>query len=450
MNKVFKVLLVLSLILMVGCKSIPTDRDDRNRDDDREEVAEEVVEEEEEAESVDAIEPMVSTGGEHAVALKSDGSVWSWGSNVFGQLGSGRATIYNKDYEIFRNNDKLEPTRVFEDVIDIAAGDNYTLVLTKDNQLYGCGSNEYGQLGLDKYTNYPKMTLIAEDVISMDAGRHLSAYITDNDELYLLGLVKLYMHTDPDLVEGVDYTNKPKAIMSGVKDVALASDLMMIQTLDDELYVYGNESEYREQYADEDLIVYRNDKFTAEPIMLVESVKTIDSGDQVYMYTDQNDTLYTWGANGFDGQLGIGSSEFSVLEHTKVLENINDYNQQIAIDKNGDLYTWGMITNMVSLYIDQENAGGSVLDDMLDYGPSPTLLEGNMKMCAQDEGTFYAIDKDNNLYSWGVNIYGQIGDGTVTELNIEIISDGEYEDRLYTVAVENGKKEPIIIMNLDE
>lgn len=34
--------------------------------------------------------PQISGGGYHSLALKSDGTVWAWGRNNFGQLGNGK------------------------------------------------------------------------------------------------------------------------------------------------------------------------------------------------------------------------------------------------------------------------------------------------------------------------------------------------------------------------
>ena len=33
--------------------------------------------------------PAIASGGPHSLALKSDGSVWAWGMNQFGELGNG-------------------------------------------------------------------------------------------------------------------------------------------------------------------------------------------------------------------------------------------------------------------------------------------------------------------------------------------------------------------------
>src|SRR3990167_3222804 len=44
--------------------------------------------------------PQVSAGTNHRLALKSDGTVWAWGGNTYGQLGDGTTS------------DKTTPTQV--------------------------------------------------------------------------------------------------------------------------------------------------------------------------------------------------------------------------------------------------------------------------------------------------------------------------------------------------
>jgi alpha-tubulin suppressor-like RCC1 family protein len=82
----------------------------------------------------------VSAGEGHVIAVKSDGSLWSWGSNASGQLGIG--LIGGKTYK---------PTRV-GDVDDygwvqVAAGSSHSTALKADGTLYTWGSNAYGQIG---------------------------------------------------------------------------------------------------------------------------------------------------------------------------------------------------------------------------------------------------------------------------------------------------------------
>ena len=82
-------------------------------------------------------DPMMEGGEWHTASLKSDGMVWTWGSNASGQLGDGTAI------------DKLTPVQVsgLNNVIAIAAGSFHTLALKSDGTVRAWGLNTYGQLG---------------------------------------------------------------------------------------------------------------------------------------------------------------------------------------------------------------------------------------------------------------------------------------------------------------
>ncbi len=79
----------------------------------------------------------VAAGGKHSVVLKSDGTVWAWGDNVFGQLGDG--TNVNKP--------KHTLVKDMMDVTSIASGNNHTLALKKDGTVWAWGANYCAQLG---------------------------------------------------------------------------------------------------------------------------------------------------------------------------------------------------------------------------------------------------------------------------------------------------------------
>jgi alpha-tubulin suppressor-like RCC1 family protein len=79
----------------------------------------------------------IAAGYYHAVALKSDGTVWTWGYNPVGQLGDGTTT------------DSATPVKV-KDLLAataIEAGYLHTLAKKADGTLWGWGSNFVGQLG---------------------------------------------------------------------------------------------------------------------------------------------------------------------------------------------------------------------------------------------------------------------------------------------------------------
>jgi alpha-tubulin suppressor-like RCC1 family protein len=77
------------------------------------------------------------------LALKNDGTLYSWGKNTNGQLGDDTNTSRNTPVQV------LGPDGVgfLTDVIDIDTGDSYSIAFTKDGSVYTWGGNEYGQLG---------------------------------------------------------------------------------------------------------------------------------------------------------------------------------------------------------------------------------------------------------------------------------------------------------------
>ena len=89
--------------------------------------------------------PKVVSGQDFTIALKADGTVWSWGYNYYGQLGLGD------------NSNRYKPTQLnINNVVDISAGSNHVLLLTKDGKVYSFGSNSYSQLGRNGNTLVPE------------------------------------------------------------------------------------------------------------------------------------------------------------------------------------------------------------------------------------------------------------------------------------------------------
>ncbi|MEK7453235.1 MAG: fibronectin type III domain-containing protein, partial [Patescibacteria group bacterium] len=79
----------------------------------------------------------ISAGAEHSLALKSDGTVWSWGRNSNGELGDGTGS------------NRLTPVQVssLTGVIAISGGYRHSLALKSDGTVWAWGDNLYGQLG---------------------------------------------------------------------------------------------------------------------------------------------------------------------------------------------------------------------------------------------------------------------------------------------------------------
>jgi alpha-tubulin suppressor-like RCC1 family protein len=80
----------------------------------------------------------VSVGQRHSVAVKKDGTLWSWGEGQAGELGTVWAGTQPSPVRVGTDNDWVHAV----------AGNRYTVALKKDGSLWGWGSNLNGEIGV--------------------------------------------------------------------------------------------------------------------------------------------------------------------------------------------------------------------------------------------------------------------------------------------------------------
>jgi alpha-tubulin suppressor-like RCC1 family protein len=128
-----------------------------------------------------------AAGQFHSVAVKDDGTVWTWGSNGASELCDGTTAV------------KVVPTQLpalAGQAAQVAAGDSVTFIKTKAGALYACGDNQKGAFGLDpqqRGTGYavPQPTQVPVPAIKSPVLALTPAYgafSPDGCALYISGL----------------------------------------------------------------------------------------------------------------------------------------------------------------------------------------------------------------------------------------------------------------------
>ena len=115
----------------------------------------------------------LSAGGAHSLAVKTDHSVWAWGSQEEGQLGvPGKSDDISTPVRVVTND--TGPEILLDDVTDVAAGDNFSLALKWDRTVWAWGLNNFGQLGVPNELQRT-VQLSARQVPGLDNVRKIAA-----------------------------------------------------------------------------------------------------------------------------------------------------------------------------------------------------------------------------------------------------------------------------------
>lgn len=124
----------------------------------------------------------VAVGGYYSMFVKSDGSLWAMGQESDGALGDGGAAgpptgFTNQPEQIVPNG-----------VVAVACGGWHTLFLKSDGSLWAMGNDEYGQLGDEPIgsTNRP-VQIVSSNVIAVACGLYHSLFLKSDGSLWAFG-----------------------------------------------------------------------------------------------------------------------------------------------------------------------------------------------------------------------------------------------------------------------
>lgn len=338
----------------------------------------------------------VAVGSSHSLALKSDGTVWSWGSNTYGKLGEpGRP----------ETSDRWVPGMVQDltDVIAIAAGANHSLALKRNGTVWAWGYNGVGQLG-NSGGNTAQATQVAglQDVVvvGISAGDGHSLVLTDEGKVMAFGAdgVTNYEWT-PDTIAGLFGITKLAA--GAAQSYALKTD----GTPTGALWAWGA-----------NLVGQLGDDTTASraaaALVANSSDRTAIAGGYNHgMALKSDGTVWGWGSN-TQGELGDGTAErrlapVPALGLGGVAAIAAGKAFGLALKPDSSVWAWGW------------NAFGNLATGNTISSPVPIqsiVFSGTTAIAAHNSAVHVlALRTDGTLRAWGNNFNGQLGDNTTAQ-----------------------------------
>jgi alpha-tubulin suppressor-like RCC1 family protein len=392
----------------------------------------------------------IAVGQSHSLALKSDGTVWSWGENTFGQLGDGTTM------------DRSSPVQVADltHVTAISAGNFHSVAIKDDGTAWSWGDNTYGQLGdaTNKAQNKPvQVKGNIASVKSIASGAYHTLAIDQDGVVWAWG-----DNYFGELGYGYDQNRLNTPIMATssnwhITQIAAGFDFSLALKDDGTVLTWGLiDSDPSALY---NAVTSRTQDEHKFPVLVLglEHVTQITAGYSHAVALKNDGSVYTWGDN-TSGQLGVGTGYDGKTWNQTYPDHVNGLpeiagigagsNFTFAIGKDDSLWAWGnnsysqlgdkTLNNQVSPIQTQVNVW---LDPpVLKPGEGTTLIKApkSQSLTASDSDTF--VIKNNRLYGWGSNTFGQLGDGTHTSvispeaLNLDGIAAIEAGDA-HTVAV---------------
>jgi alpha-tubulin suppressor-like RCC1 family protein len=270
-------------------------------------------------------------GGEvHNVALKSDGTVWSWGNNIFGQVGNGTT------------NDASTPVQTsgLSSVVALGGRGYHTLAVEADGSVWGWGWNSAGELGdgTSNPTAVPVKVIGLTNPAAVSAGYKFSIALLTNGTVFQWGHGRVIANNfNPVQVPG----------LSNIIAISAGWDHALALRSDHTVWTWGKNN-YGE--IGDGLALSRTNPV---PVTALSNIVAVSGGDWHSSALGSDGMIWKWGRND-TGQLGNGAADtnphplpakIQIDFNGSAFSNIvlmaaRDYHN-IAVKADGSVWQWG-------------------------------------------------------------------------------------------------------------
>ncbi|MFV0485186.1 MAG: IPT/TIG domain-containing protein [Candidatus Saccharimonadales bacterium] len=380
-----------------------------------------------EAEEVEIVQLAAGTG--HNLALSSKGKIYAWGSNVSGQLGNGTNDSSSTPVEV-----DMSGVMKGKDIVAIETRYNNSFALDSDGKLYGWGNNVNGILGNGStdHTNLPVAVdtsgvLNGKKIVQVASSQNHTIVLDDEGQIYAWG-----SNNAGRMGPGAIYSTVPVKIQQ-TGNLLEGKEIILVEAGYWHSYaVDSNSNIYAWGWNDNGQL---GDGVTGAggsyaPVQVVntgvlsgKSIVQISAGKDFTMVLDTDGRTYGWGYNAA-GQIGNGEGGTGVktsvpvaTDNSGVLKNISltqisaGWYHTMALGSDNQIYLWGY------------DYYGQMGDDEIrahQYYPTTPDTTGVLKdktFIQVESGIYHsmALDYEGKVYAWGYNYAGQIADGTTTD-----------------------------------
>jgi alpha-tubulin suppressor-like RCC1 family protein len=362
--------------------------------------------------------PAVAAGGElHSVIVDQGGDVWGWGSNLYGQLGDGKRTGRYVSVP-------LAHAEGISDAVSVAAGSNHTVALTRDGTVWGWGDNSMGQLGDGTRTERARPVRVSGlGPVRLVSGGYAHSLALDASGVVWAWGSNLYGQLGSSVADSL----VPVRVPLPRPMVAIASGWFFSVSVDDRGHVWS---------------WGRNDRgelgrgTSGEPLRPAETpgfteIQSVAAGHQHVVAVGRDGRVWCWGANDY-GQIGVEPTDRSTHFVTRPGDpiaargglavtsprRVSDVVGRVAVAA-ADA-TLLEIADGGALGWGQ-NVFGQLGDGTFTTRSQPAPVLGLPPLAALAAGHAHAVGaaRDGAIWSWGFGHYGQLGDGgTVRRLAV--------------------------------